>query len=55
MDFTWENFKNAYKNELEARQGFIKLCDLLMQKLYPDYTIKNSDEIYENENKKILH
>ena len=52
MDFTWENFKNAYKNELEARQGFIKLCDLLMQKLYPDYTIKNSDEIYENENKK---
>ncbi|MBQ5453492.1 MAG: hypothetical protein IIU03_01170 [Bacteroidales bacterium] len=52
MEFNWENFKNAYKNELEARQGFIKLCDLLMQKLYPDYTIKYSDEISENENKK---
>ncbi|MBQ3657203.1 MAG: hypothetical protein II956_10240 [Bacteroidales bacterium] len=52
MEFSWENFKNAYKNELEARQGFIKLCDLLMQKLYPDYTIKYSDEISEKENKK---
>jgi tetratricopeptide (TPR) repeat protein len=52
MEFSWENFKNAYKNELEARQGFIKLCDVLMRKLYPDYTIKYSDEISENENKK---
>lgn len=52
MEFTWENFKNSYKTEQEARQGFVSFCDSLMEKLYPDFSLKNSDEISENENKK---
>lgn len=52
MKFNWEDFKNAYKNEQEARQAFVSLCEILMQKRYPDYSIKNSDEISENDNKK---
>lgn len=50
MEFNWELFKTKYNNEQEARQGFTSLCETVMQKQYPDYIIKNSDMITEDEN-----
>lgn len=50
MEFNWELFKTKYNNEQEARQGFTSLCETVMQKQYPDYIIKNSDMIMEDEN-----
>lgn len=52
MEFNWEDFKNAYKNEQEARQAFVALSEKIMQLRYPDYTIKNSDDITETNTKK---
>ncbi len=45
MRFNWDDFKAKYQNEQEARQGFNNLCEILMQKKYPEFTIKNSDTI----------
>ncbi len=50
MEFNWDDFKNKYNNEQEARQGFAALCETIMQKQYPDFAVKNSDIILEDEN-----
>ncbi len=51
MEFNWDYFKNKYNNEQEARQGFALLCEIIMQKHYPDFIAKNSDTITEKRNK----
>lgn len=51
MEFNWDDFKSQYQNEQEARQGFTQLCDILMTKNYPEFIIKNSDNIKEENNK----
>ncbi|MCR5454856.1 MAG: hypothetical protein K6F33_07720 [Bacteroidales bacterium] len=50
MEFNWDDFKKKYSNEQEARQGFALLCEMIMQKHYPDFFAKNSDTIKETEN-----
>ncbi len=50
MEFNWDDFKNSYNNEQEARQGFTLLCEMIMQKHYPDFIAKNSDLIKEQSN-----
>jgi len=50
MRFNWDEFKAKYQNEQDARQGFCNLCEILMQKKYPEFTIKNSDNIKEKDN-----
>lgn len=49
MEFNWDDFKNKYSNEQEARQGFAQLCEIIMQRQYPDYIVKNSDTIKEDD------
>ena len=49
MEFNWDDFKNKYSNEQEARQGFAQLCETIMQCQYPDYIVRNSDTISEDE------
>ena len=50
MEFNWNDFKSKYSNEQEARQGFAQLCELIMQRQYPDFIAKNSDIIREDNN-----
>lgn len=50
MEFNWDDFKSKYNNEQEARQGFVLLCEMIMQKHYPDFIAKNSDTITEKAN-----
>lgn len=52
MEFNWDDFKGKYQNEQEARQGFVALCEKLMDNKYPDFIIKNSETIKEKDNKK---
>ncbi|MCQ2253216.1 MAG: hypothetical protein MJZ61_07185 [Bacteroidales bacterium] len=52
MEFNWDEFRGKYANEQEARSGFAILCGLLMENKYPDFIIKNSDNIDENNKKK---
>ena len=49
MEFNWDDFKNKYSNEQEARQGFAQLCETIMQRQYPDFIVRNSDTISEDE------
>ncbi len=49
MRFNWDDFKAKYQNEQDARVGFTNLCEILMQKKYPEFTIKNADLINEAE------
>ena len=49
MEFNWDDFKNKYSNEQEARQGFAHLCETIMQRQYPDFIVRNSDTISEDE------
>lgn len=49
MNHTWEEFKQAYNNEQEARFGFCDLCDQIMTLQYPEYSIVRSQDILEND------
>jgi len=49
MNHTWEEFKEAYNNEQEARFGFCDLCDQIMTLQYPEYSIVRSQDILEND------
>ena len=49
MEFNWDDFKSKYSNEQEARQGFAQLCETIMQRQYPDFIVRNSDTIKEDE------
>ena len=49
MEFNWDDFKSKYSNEQEARQGFAQLCETIMQRQYPDFIVRNSDTIKEED------